>query len=209
MEDSPFNGSSQAKALIRDRALAAGFDAVGFAPAALGKEAGRGLSAYLARGYHGDMGWLADKAAARADPRALWPEARSVVVLGLNYGPGGDPLTLLERPERGNVSVYARGRDYHEVVKKKLKALGRWMAEALDCRVKVFVDTASVMEKPLAQRAGLEGRTVQSGEQCGLAGTGSAHDNLGRRTQFPRRLLGAGRHRTRQASSKERRACRG
>jgi epoxyqueuosine reductase len=101
------------------------------------------------------MGWLADRAERRADPRALWPEARSVVVLGLNYGPGDDPLKLLAHRERGSISVYARGRDYHEVIKQRLKALARWMAEALDCRVKVFVDTAPVMEKPLAELAGL------------------------------------------------------
>ena len=143
------------ESVIRDHALELGFDAVGFAPAALKDEARQGLAEYLARGYHGDMGWLADKADRRGDPQALWPEARSVVVLGLNYGPAGDPLALLAHGERGNVSVYARGRDYHEVLKKKLKALGRWMAETLDCRVKVFVDTAPVMEKPLAELAGL------------------------------------------------------
>ncbi len=152
------SGTSQMKdatSAIRDKALALGFDAVGFAPAELGADAKRGLGEYLARGYHGDMGWLADKADRRAEPRALWPGARSVVVLAMNYGPGEDPLGLLGHPERGNVSVYARGRDYHEVLKKRLKALGRWMAEALACEVKVFVDTAPVMEKPLAERAGL------------------------------------------------------
>ena len=101
------------------------------------------------------MGWLAERADKRADPTALWPDAKSVVVLGLNYAPATDPLALLEAHERGNISVYARGRDYHEVVKKRLKALARWMAETLDCQVKVFVDTAPVMEKPLAELAGL------------------------------------------------------
>jgi epoxyqueuosine reductase len=143
------------KAAIRDSALSLGFDAVGFAPAALSNQARQGLAGYLARGYHGDMGWLADKAARRADPQALWPDARSVVVLAMSYGPGADPLALLGRPERGSVSVYARGRDYHEVLKTRLKALGRWMAAELACEVKVFVDTAPVMEKPLAERAGL------------------------------------------------------
>lgn len=148
VEDSPH-------ATVRAQALALGFDAVGFAPAALGAEAGRHLRAFLAAGYHGDMGWLAEKTDRRADPTRLWPEARSVVCLGLSYAPGDDPLRLLAHPERGAVSVYARNRDYHDVVKKRLKALGRWMAERFGCGVKVFVDTAPVMEKPLAARAGL------------------------------------------------------
>ena len=143
------------KAAIRDQALALGFDAVGFAPAALSESAREGLAGFLASGCHGDMGWLADTAARRGDPRTLWPEARSVVVLAANYAPPGDPLALLAAPERGNVSVYARGRDYHDVLKRRLKALGRWMAETLDCEVKVFADTAPVMEKPLAARTGV------------------------------------------------------
>jgi epoxyqueuosine reductase len=143
------------KSKIRDRALELGFDGIGFAPAALKDEARRDLAEHLARGYHGDMGWLADTAERRGDPQALWPEARSVVVLAMNYGPAGDPLALLAQGARGNVSVYARGRDYHDVVKTRLKALARWMAEAFGCEVKVFVDTAPVMEKPLAARTGL------------------------------------------------------
>ncbi len=144
-----------AKTAIRDKALSLGFDAIGFAAAELGEAAKASLAEYLAFGYHGDMGWLAGTAERRAGPKALWPGVESVVVLAMNYGPSGDPLGLLARPERGNVSVYARGRDYHDVVKARLKALGRWMAEAFGCEVKVFVDTAPVMEKPLAERAGL------------------------------------------------------
>jgi epoxyqueuosine reductase len=140
---------------IRDKALGLEFDAVGFAPPALAAAAKRGLSEYLARGYHGDMGWLADKADRRADPGVLWPEVRSVVVLGLNYGPAGDPLALLAARERGSISVYARNRDYHDILKSRVKALARWMHETLDGGVKVFVDTAPVMEKPLAQAAGI------------------------------------------------------
>ena len=140
---------------IRARALALGFDAVGFAPAELSDEAKAGLSGFLAAGYHGDMGWLADKAERRADPRGLWPEARSVVVLGLNYGPAENPAPPRMGPTAGDISVYARHRDYHDAIKKKLKALGRWMGEAFDCEIKIFVDTAPVMEKPLAQAAGL------------------------------------------------------
>ena len=140
---------------IRDRALSQGFDAVGFAPADLADRAKRGLAAYLARGYHGDMGWLADKADRRTDPRVLWPAARSVVVLALNYAPAGDPLSLLAARSRASISVYARNRDYHDVLKSRTKALARWMHESSGGEVKVFVDTAPVMEKPLAQAAGL------------------------------------------------------
>jgi epoxyqueuosine reductase len=146
---------SDAKAAIREKALALGFDAVGFAAADLGAEARAHLSEFLAEGFHGDMGWLAANAERRSAPRRLWPEARSVVVLGVNYGPEGDPLAPLERKAEGVVSVYAQGRDYHDVLKNRLKALGRWMDGALGAGVKVFVDTAPVMEKPLAERAGL------------------------------------------------------
>ena len=115
------------KAAIRAKALELGFDAVGFASAVAGPAQARDLALYVAEGRHGDMAWMAERMAERADPRALWPEARSVVALGCNYAPAGDPLALLAHPDRGNVSVYARGRDYHDVVKKRLKALGRWM----------------------------------------------------------------------------------
>ena len=157
MQEATVETDALLKVLIRDRALGLGFETIGFAPAELGAEARENLGRYVARGYHGDMGWLAEpgRLARRGDPKALWPEARSLVVLGLSYAPAGDALGLLKQRERGNVSVYARGRDYHDLVKKKLKALGRWMAETLDCEVKVFVDTAPVMEKPLAQAAGL------------------------------------------------------
>ena len=140
---------------IRHEALALGFDAVGFAAADLGLAARDHLTQYLALGYHGDMGWLESRAAERSTPKSLWPEARSVVVLGLNYGPAGDPLAPLARRDRGTVSVYAQGRDYHDLVKKRLKALARFMTERFGCALKVFVDTAPVMEKPLAERAGL------------------------------------------------------
>ncbi len=143
------------KAAIREQALALGFDAVGFAAAALGAEAKAHLSDYLAKGYHGDMGWLAARADERADPRTLWPEAKSVVVLGMNYGPSQDPLAALGKPEQGAVSVYARGRDYHDIVKSRLKALARFIGEHWPTELKVFVDTAPVMEKPLAERAGI------------------------------------------------------
>jgi epoxyqueuosine reductase len=128
---------------------------VGFARAELSPAARDGLAGFLAAGYHGDMGWLADKADRRSDPRVLWPEARSVVVLGLNYGPPEDLLANRPPADAGEISVYARHRDYHDTIKKRLKALARWMAESLAAEVKVFVDTAPVMEKPLAEAAGI------------------------------------------------------
>jgi len=143
------------KLAIRDRALALGFDAVGFAPAALGPEARTRLADFIAAGQHGDMGWLAERTEQRSHPQALWAEARSVVALGLSYAPGGDPLATLGRADRGNLSVYARNRDYHDVVKGMLKHLAQFIAARFGPAVKVFVDTAPVMEKPLAAQAGL------------------------------------------------------
>jgi epoxyqueuosine reductase len=143
------------KSAIRAQALALGFDAVGFAPAALAPEARTRLAAFLDAGHHGDMGWLAARADERSDPRTLWPEARSVVVLGVNYGPEDDPLATLGERERGAISVYARNRDYHDLIKKRLKELARWIDARWPAALKVFVDTAPVMEKPLAEAAGL------------------------------------------------------
>ncbi len=140
---------------IRERALALGFDGVGFAEARLGAAAKRGLAEFLARGYEGDMGWLAETHRRRSDPRELWEEAKTVVVAGMNYGPAEDPLAPLSRPEEGAISVYARGRDYHKVMKSRLKALARWIHERWPGPLKVFVDTAPVMEKPLAEKAGI------------------------------------------------------
>ncbi len=101
------------------------------------------------------MSWMEANADRRADPRTLWPEARTVIAVGFNYGPAQDPMAPLQNAEQGVISVYAQGRDYHKVIKKRLKALGRWMTCTFDCDVKVFVDTAPVMEKPIAMRAGL------------------------------------------------------
>ncbi|MGH7108881.1 MAG: tRNA epoxyqueuosine(34) reductase QueG [Stellaceae bacterium] len=140
---------------IRNQALALGFDAVGFAEARLGAAARADLEEFLGRGYHGDMGWLAARAEQRSDPRELWADAQSVVVLGVNYAPADDPLVLRDQPERGAISVYAQGRDYHDTVKRRLKALARWIAAAWPGALKLFVDTAPVMEKPLAERAGI------------------------------------------------------
>jgi epoxyqueuosine reductase len=147
--------SADAKAAIRQAALDLGFDAVGFAKAELADAARRDLETFLAHNYHGDMGWLAARAVERANPTTLWPEAKSVVVLGLNYAPQDDPLRGLEQKAQGNISVYARGRDYHEVMKSKLKALARRIVEQWPGELKLFVDTAPVMEKPLAARAGI------------------------------------------------------
>ena len=113
------------------------------------------LNEFLAAGHHGEMEWMAERTAWRADPQAMWPSARSVIVLGVNYGPDDDPLAMLQRKDRAAISVYAQGDDYHDVVKKKLKALGGWIFHSFGAEVKVFVDTAPVMEKPLAQKAGL------------------------------------------------------
>jgi len=147
--------SAEIKAAIRDEALRLGFDAVGFAAPALAAEARAHLREYLLRGYHGDMGWLAARAEERAAPQRLWPEAASVVVLGLSYAPEEAPLAVLDERDRGAVSVYAQGRDYHDIVKARLKALAQWIASRWPQALKVFVDTAPVMEKPLAQAAGV------------------------------------------------------
>jgi epoxyqueuosine reductase len=143
------------KAAIRDEALRLGFDAVGFAPPALAPEARANLAEFLRQGLHGDMGWLANRAAERADPQGLWPEVRSIIVLGLNYAPCTDPLALLAERDRGGISVYARNRDYHDLIKSRLKALARWIEGRWPGALKVFVDTAPVMEKPLAQAGGI------------------------------------------------------
>ncbi len=110
---------------------------------------------FIAEGQHGDMDWLAATAGRRTDPQVLWPDARSVVMLGLNYGPDRDPLEILQQRTRGAISVYAQGDDYHELIKGKLKAIARWLTANAGGDVKVFVDTAAVMEKPLAASAGL------------------------------------------------------
>ena len=137
------------------RAIAEGFDAVGVTtPDGIGR-AGDRLRDFLARNMHGDMGWLETHAARRSHPQALWPDVRSIVMLGMNYGPETDPLAILEERSRGAISVYARGRDYHDVIKGKLKTLGGWLNRETGAEVKVFVDTAPVMEKPLAEAAGI------------------------------------------------------
>ena len=115
----------------------------------------RAWASFWTAGHHGDMDWMADRAPWRADPQAMWPDARSVIVLGLNYGPEHDPLEILARKDRAAISAYAQGDDYHDVLKTKLKALAGYIFQTHGAQVKVFVDTAPVMEKPLAQKAGL------------------------------------------------------
>ena len=146
---------SELEPWLKARALAEGFDAIGIAAPNAVREAGAGLRAFLEAGFHGSMGWLVDKADRRADPRTLWPEVRSAIMLGMSYGPGGDPLAATRERSHAAISVYAQGRDYHDVVKGKLKAVARDFARVSGADVKVFVDTAPVMEKPLAQAAGL------------------------------------------------------
>lgn len=151
-------------ARLRAEALAQGFADCGITAPGQIAAAGARLKDWLAAGAHGEMGWMADRADWRADPAALWPAARSVIMLAENYAVAGDPLAVLGAPDRASLSVYARGKDYHDVVKKRLKRLGRWLAAETGCEIKVFVDTAPVMEKPLAAAAGL--------------GWGGKHSNL-------------------------------
>ena len=140
---------------IRDRAREEGFDAVRFARAQAAPQASDDLAAFLTEGRHGTMDWLARNADRRADPATLWPDAKSIIVLGTNYGSSGDALENLAHPERGNISVYARGDDYHDVLKAKLKRLAQFVTQESGADVKMFIDTAPVMEKPLAQAAGM------------------------------------------------------
>ena len=140
---------------IREQASEIGFDVVAITAASLPEGAGEALRAFIGAGHHGTMEWMETRIEQRASPDGLWAEARSVIMLGVNYGPDSDPLEKLKLKSRGNISVYAQNRDYHDLVKKRLKRLARWLVATHDCDVKVFVDTAPVMEKPLAEQAGL------------------------------------------------------
>ena len=143
------------KEAIKQKATELGFVACGVARADAAPEAGAELREWIAAGHHGEMGWIADRAEQRASPRGLWPEAKSVIALAMSYAPATNPMALASAPSRGRISVYAQGADYHKVVKKALKAMGRWLADEAGCELKVFVDTAPVMEKPLSTAAGL------------------------------------------------------
>ncbi|HEX8126439.1 MAG TPA: tRNA epoxyqueuosine(34) reductase QueG [Allosphingosinicella sp.] len=140
---------------LEEKARELGFCAIGFARADAAPKTAERLRQWLAEGSHGDMIWMEETAERRASPAGLWPEVRSVVSLGMSYAPEGDPMALADRPDVGRISVYAQGSDYHDLVKKALKALARWLVAEAGCELKVFVDTAPVMEKPLAEAAGL------------------------------------------------------
>jgi epoxyqueuosine reductase len=141
-------------ALTRE-ARALGFDSIGIAdPDAIAGVRDR-LEAFLAAGAHGQMAWLADNPGRRADPKVMWADVRSVIMLGVNYGPDENPLAILAQRSHAAISVYAQGDDYHDVIKKRLKLLAGWLIGQAGGGVKVFVDTAAVMEKPLAQAGGL------------------------------------------------------
>ncbi|MCZ4341735.1 tRNA epoxyqueuosine(34) reductase QueG [Sphingomonadaceae bacterium G21617-S1] len=140
---------------IRAHALSLGFAACGFAHADAAPEAAARLDEWLEAGSHGSMDWMEARKGERARPRGLWPDARSLIMLGMSYAPREDPLRLAAEPGVGRISAYAQGHDYHDVVKKALKHLARWLVEQAGGELKVFVDTAPVMEKPLAAAAGI------------------------------------------------------
>ncbi|RXH19706.1 tRNA epoxyqueuosine(34) reductase QueG [Bradyrhizobium guangzhouense] len=151
---------TELKAQLTREARALGFDCIGITEPGTIEQAGAHFLEFIASGGHGDMDWLAAQPERRVDPRGLWPDVRSVIMLGVNYGPDQDPLAILKQRTRAAISVYAQGDDYHDLIKKRLKALARWLVaaatrEVKTCDVKVFVDTAAVMEKPLAQAAHL------------------------------------------------------
>lgn len=147
---------SDLKHALLTEARAAGFAKMGICRPDAIPDAGARLADFVADGRHGQMGWMAERVTWRADPCALWPDAKSVIMLAEPYTPDDDPLAALERQDRATISVYARNRDYHDLVKKRLKRVGRWLLDqAPGAEIKVFVDTAPVMEKPLAQAAGL------------------------------------------------------
>ena len=146
--------ASRLRNWLNDAAMANGFHCVHVTAATLPETAGTHLQQFIAQGFAGDMSWLADTVARRGQPRAMWPDAVSAIVLTMNYGPDHDPMDNIRQTDRGNISVYARGRDYHDVIKGKLKQLAGQFAARATANVKVFVDTAPLMEKPLAAQAG-------------------------------------------------------
>jgi epoxyqueuosine reductase len=149
------NSISDIREAVRAEAVAEGFDTVRFVKAAAPHQASARLGAFLAQGRHGTMEWMARNAERRADPLALWPAAKSIVMVGANYGPDHDPLQDLRTRQAGAISVYARGDDYHDVIKARLKRLAAFLIARFGGEAKVFVDTAPLLEKPLAQAAGM------------------------------------------------------
>ncbi len=162
---------------MEEKARELGFSAVGFAGADAAPKSAERLREWLASGAHGDMIWMEETAERRASPVGLWPDVRSIISLGMSYAPTADPLALANEPETARISVYAQGADYHDVIKKALKALARWLVAEAGGALKVFVDTAPVMEKPLAEAAGL--------------GWQGKHTNLVSRTEGSWLFLGA------------------
>ncbi len=166
------------KERIKAEAARLGFAACGIAPAADDRLRAARLEQWLAGGHHGSMDWMETRADQRKGPQSLWPEARSVIALGMSYAPAADPMALASAPERARISVYAQGADYHDVIKRALKGLARWLvAEVPGTELKVFVDTAPVMEKPLGEAAGI--------------GWQGKHTNLVNRTHGSWLFLGA------------------
>lgn len=145
----------QLKEKLKARAREEGFDDLSICRPWDVPDVPSDLEAFLEKGYHGQMHWLEERRSWRGDPSQLWPEAKSVIMLAENYAPDEDPMTVVAQGDRGAISVYARGKDYHDLVKKRLKRLARWLLSQGGGEVKVFVDTAPVPEKPLAQAAGL------------------------------------------------------
>ena len=152
---SPFLTKPSLAEALKAKARELGFAACGVVRADAAPLAGERLRQWLAEGAHGDMIWMEERSGQRAAPAGLWPEVRSVVALGMSYAPAVDPLALAGEPEHGRISVYAQGQDYHDVIKRALKALARWLVAEAGGDLKVFVDTAPVMEKPLAEAAGI------------------------------------------------------
>lgn len=143
------------KQALIDVARREGFDDIGITAPQIAARNKAALSRFIEAGWHGDMGWMEEKQQRRLDPAHLWPDAKSIIMLAMNYGPGEDPLPALERRSNGVISVYAQGKDYHDIIKKKLKNTARWLVAETGAEVKVFVDTAPVMEKPLGMTAGI------------------------------------------------------
>ncbi len=143
------------KQTLTERARQLGFDVVGIAPPELAPEHIHGLKEFIAHNHHGEMQWMAERVELRSNPQAIMPRIGSIITLGMNYGPESDPMALLDEPDKGLISVYARNEDYHDVMKGRLKQLAGWLASKGQCDVKVFVDTAPVMEKPIAAQSGI------------------------------------------------------
>ncbi len=190
------DANDKLKTFIKAEAIRLGFSLARFAAADAPERLAADLAGFVGAGYHGSMDWMVETAERRADPKALWPDVKSIVVLAMNYGPDSDPLASTQMPDRGNISVYARNRDYHDIIKGKLKELAGKIASRSGADVKVFVDTAPVMESRWPCRRVLAGRATHQSRQprsrlLVLSGL-DLHDgrNRARRTRTrPLRLL--------------------